>query len=302
MFDAIFMIIYLAILLTSVMVEAFSCENIYHNIQRKRFRNSCIYASINLIPTNKELFPEEIEILRILGKIDIQMDNDTFAQMVRSIRKPSSSKSKSTISKPSSSKASRFNIKESQQYKKITSVRVFEARLLDGTKCLMKEYLPFAANFGTRELKAITSLTAKWNGALLEKISEKRSVNKFTSSKSKQRRNPKSSSSDRLAKKYNSMFSDSKEIEVESENEMEDYQYSDDVNNGENNVDRNPEEIFPFPVLIGSLRPGSQISEPAFLNEWRKTFPTSPPPEAGNLWLVYKWDRSTFNTLNRSQK
>ena len=53
----------------------------------------------------------------------------------------------------------------------------------------------------------------------------------------------------------------------------------------------------PVPLVIGSLRTDSRIEDPGFQTLWRSNFPGINPPQAGNIWLIYSWDRSSFKSL-----
>ena len=53
----------------------------------------------------------------------------------------------------------------------------------------------------------------------------------------------------------------------------------------------------PVPTVIGSLRTDSRIEDPAFQKMWRTQFPGVGPPRAGNIWLIYQWDNSSFKSM-----
>lgn len=53
----------------------------------------------------------------------------------------------------------------------------------------------------------------------------------------------------------------------------------------------------PIPILLGSLRTDERILDANFRRRWMKLFPKSAPPAEGNLWLLFRWDESTFKTI-----
>ena len=53
----------------------------------------------------------------------------------------------------------------------------------------------------------------------------------------------------------------------------------------------------PVPTVLGSLRTDSRIEDPAFQKTWRMQFPGVRPPQAGNIWLIYQWDNSSFKSM-----
>ena len=53
----------------------------------------------------------------------------------------------------------------------------------------------------------------------------------------------------------------------------------------------------PVPTVLGSLRTDSRIEDPAFQKTWRTQFPGVRPPQAGNIWLIYEWDKSSFKSM-----
>ena len=53
----------------------------------------------------------------------------------------------------------------------------------------------------------------------------------------------------------------------------------------------------PIPILLGSLRTDERILDPLFRKRWNKMFPAASPPAKGNLWVLFRWDESTFKTF-----
>ena len=53
----------------------------------------------------------------------------------------------------------------------------------------------------------------------------------------------------------------------------------------------------PFPTLLGYMKTDKRIEDPIFQERWSKRFPRTPPPAKGNLWLLFRWDESTFKSL-----
>ena len=57
------------------------------------------------------------------------------------------------------------------------------------------------------------------------------------------------------------------------------------------------QESVPFPILLGSLRTDERIENADFKARWLQRFPRTRPPDAGNLWIIYRWDEASFKTL-----
>ena len=53
----------------------------------------------------------------------------------------------------------------------------------------------------------------------------------------------------------------------------------------------------PFPTLLGYMKTDKRIEDPLFRERWVERFPRTPPPAKGNLWLLFRWDESTFKSL-----
>ena len=52
-----------------------------------------------------------------------------------------------------------------------------------------------------------------------------------------------------------------------------------------------------FPTLLGWMKTDRRIEDPEFRELWRESFPRVEPPCKGNLWLIFRWDESTFRSL-----
>ena len=161
----------------------------------------------------------QVEIIRMIGKIDVQIDKAIIDNARKEFEKTVGSEKKANEFDQWSSAASNTGV--------ATSVRVFEARIPGGTKCFLKEFLPVGLAFGKRELLTTRKLVARWN-------------------------------------------------EIDSST---------------------GDKIPPFPVLLGSLKTDERVEDPAFRNRWMMMFPKTRPPGAGNLWLIFKWDQSSFKSL-----
>lgn len=161
----------------------------------------------------------QVEIIRMIGKIDVQIDKQIIDDAKREIERTGGNEKKINEFNQWTSAISNTGT--------ATSVRVFEARIPGGTKCFLKEFLPIGLSFGRRELLTTRKLVARWN---------------------------------------------------ELNNSIED-------------------SIPPFPVLLGSLKTDERVEDPAFRNRWIMMFPKTKPPGAGNLWLIFKWDKSSFKSL-----
>ena len=89
-----------------------------------------------MIPKEKIFQPSQIELLRILGRVDIVTETNNNPSLT-------------------GSNSNDLDI----------SIRIFEARLLDGTKCYLKEYsssMPNSIIFGKKEQSITRKLTLKW--------------------------------------------------------------------------------------------------------------------------------------------
>ena len=87
-----------------------------------------------MIPQERVFQASQIELLRILGRVDIITE---------------------TNNNPTANNNNDLDI----------SIRLFEARLLDGTKCYLKEYsssMPNSIIFGKKEQSITRKLTLKW--------------------------------------------------------------------------------------------------------------------------------------------
>ena len=58
----------------------------------------------------------------------------------------------------------------------------------------------------------------------------------------------------------------------------------------------------PFPTLLGYLKTDKRIEDPIFKERWMERFPRISPPREGNLWLIFRWDESTFKSLKSFPK
>ena len=174
---------------------------------------------LDALPRDITFDAGQVEIIRMIGKIDVQIDKAIIDDARREFEKTASSAKETNEFNQWTSAASNTGV--------ATSVRVFEARIPGGTKCFLKEFLPVGLAFGKRELLTTRKLVTRWN-----------------------------------------------EI---------------DTTMGE--------RIPPFPVLLGSLKTDERVEDPAFRNRWMMMFPKTRPPSAGNLWLIFKWDQSSFKSL-----
>ena len=107
------------------------------------------YQCTQLVPRDIVFDAGQIEIVRVLGKIDVVVDKQTLEDAKRELEKNGDKLDRLRSLDDISGRA--------------TSVRVFEARIPGGNKCYLKEYLPIGMSFGSRELAATRKLVAKWN-------------------------------------------------------------------------------------------------------------------------------------------
>ena len=184
------------------------------------YRASLCNGILNALPRDIVFDAGQVEIVRMIGKIDIQINEQILEDAKGDFEKSGGDDEK---------KMNEFNQWSSAAAKTgmATSVRVFEARIPGGTKCFLKEFLPIGLAFGKRELQTTRKLVARWT-----------------------------------------------DLETST-----------------------PDSIPPFPVLLGSLKTDERVEDPAFRNRWLMMFPKTRPPGAGNLWLIFKWDKSSFKSL-----
>ena len=64
-----------------------------------------------------------------------------------------------------------------------------------------------------------------------------------------------------------------------------------------NELGKDIDEVPPFPLLLGSLRTDERIENSSFRENWSRRFPRTRPPDAGNIWLVFRWDETSFRSL-----
>jgi hypothetical protein len=98
------------------------------------------------IPRDLQFDAGNIEIIRVLGKIDVQVDKQTLEEAKRELERSGDIRLRSLADEG-----------------RTTSVRVFEARIPGGNQCFLKEYLPIGMSFGSRELATTRKLVSKWN-------------------------------------------------------------------------------------------------------------------------------------------
>ena len=176
--------------------------------------------------------PNQIEILRVLGRVDIVTESEYTADVI--------------------------GMKNGEEE---ISIRIFEARLYDGTKCFLKEYSPTGLTFGKREQSISRKLLTKWVQIHNDANNTKNNITTYS-------RN-------------------NEESESTTSNKIRYLTPIDDMS------------IPYFPVLLGSLITDFRIENNEFRSKWLKRFPSVRPPESGNLWLIFQWSDATFRNLKR---
>lgn len=101
------------------------------------------------VPLDIQFEPDQIDVLRFLGKIDMMLDKETLESMKEAQRRGDSRDFKqwNSLSEPG----------------RYTSIRVFEAVIPGGTRCFLKEFLPIGAVYGKNERQVCRKLAQKWN-------------------------------------------------------------------------------------------------------------------------------------------
>ena len=97
----------------------------------------------------------QVEIIRMIGKIDVQIDRQIIEDAKRELERSGNNEKKMNEFNQWTGALSNTGT--------ATSVRVFEARIPGGTKCFLKEFLPIGLSFGRRELLTTRKLVARWN-------------------------------------------------------------------------------------------------------------------------------------------
>lgn len=110
------------------------------------------------IPEIAKLNPGQIDVLKFLGKIDLQMDKETVQQLQRKIADTGDKDLLDTFRE-------QFG-KVSSELIRLTSVRVFEISLSGDGRYFGKEFMPAGYFYGKQELSVTRKLTAKFNSSL----------------------------------------------------------------------------------------------------------------------------------------
>jgi len=202
------------------------------------------------IPSDVKFEPEQIEIQRYLGKIDMLMDKAMLEELKRDMDRRGVQNNRASM---------QWN--PLSEFGRATSVRVFEARIPDGTKCFLKEYLPLGVSYGKREISLSRRLTNCWNNATASSIENRKE------------------SSD-------------------NDNDTADDDEENSKNEGDNRSGSMISRV-PFPQLLGSLKTDDRIEDKNFRDIWTAKFPRVLPPARDNIWLIFKWDEATFRTIKR---
>lgn len=113
-------------------------------------------SSCRLIPKDISFEANQIEITKVLGKIEVLVDKSSLEEIHYELEKLGDETAKKAYLKWLQSSYS-------PERKAVTSVRIFEARIPGGNRCYVKEYLPIGYLFGRRELAASRKLISRWN-------------------------------------------------------------------------------------------------------------------------------------------
>lgn len=98
-------------------------QSFIYSIQRSN------QISCKMLQNNKQFNPNEIEILRLIGKMDIRVDENTLNDARKEIERIGDVKLMNNL--------------ESYVFNKtrVTSIRVYDAKLDNGKKCFLKEVI-----------------------------------------------------------------------------------------------------------------------------------------------------------------
>jgi hypothetical protein len=103
------------------------------NLQRSKLM-------LETLPRDITFDAGQVEIIRMIGKIDVQIDQQILDEARKEMEKSGGNEKKVTEFNQWNTAASSTG--------SATSVRVFEARIPGGTKCFLKEFLPVGLAFG----------------------------------------------------------------------------------------------------------------------------------------------------------
>lgn len=103
------------------------------------------------LPRDIQFDINHLEVIRLLGKLDIEVDDTVVQEAMREIERVGNKGSMQQ------------SLETAAKDNRATSVRIFEANIQGRTRCILKEYLAIGLAFGRREILATRKLTSTWN-------------------------------------------------------------------------------------------------------------------------------------------
>lgn len=116
------------------------------------------HLSMMFVPKDIPFQLHQLELVRILGKIDMSVDKETLDEANDEYRKYQKG-----VAEGNSASGPYIDWNPLNRSNRMTYVRIYEARLLGGTRCFLKEYLPIGLAFGKREIMTTRKLTTQYN-------------------------------------------------------------------------------------------------------------------------------------------
>jgi hypothetical protein len=121
--------IYILIVFAAALCAALEGSLAYPSAASNSYRHTRAFTSTNVVPRDINFDASQVEILRVLGKIDVQVDKELMEETKRELEKTGDD-----------NKLRAFNQwNPLASMGRATSVRVFEARIPGGTTCFLKE-------------------------------------------------------------------------------------------------------------------------------------------------------------------
>lgn len=223
-----------------------------------RVRVGLLYHSCTafLLPRDTSFDAHSIEVLRLLGKLHIEVDNQAI------------NKAKSELGRPESRKEGN----KVGNVDRATSVRLFEARVPNGKRHILREYLNVALSYGRREVSVLRKLTLFWNRIETTRKQYTELITRL----------------DFL--RQDRKYSQRQLFETLTDDEINAYQW---VKSWQDYSKA------PFVVLVGATTVDNRVTSPNYIHRWRQRMPRVPAPNPGAIWLLLRWDDAAFRSLRR---
>ena len=240
-------------------------------------------SKLHMLPKDIDFRADQLEVRRLIGKLDFILDERTLDEARQEVELYSSSYNQSEISRALKS------IARLRKNDRVTSTRLFEARMVGGIRVYLKEFLPIGLAFGRRELKVVRTLTKRWNNLKILSIGNDSKdtpvpnpdpeVNSFYGRIQASARTLGTGES--MSEAF--MRGEEKVNENKDEEYMENMPVSSLLSVINEEMFYNGDDSAPFPLLLGSLRADSRVESAEFIERWTKQMPLTQPPAAGAI-------------------